>query len=248
MTTKLNALIIDDEKHCCEALTALLELYCPQVEVAGTASNLQEAVALINQFQPQIVFLDVEIGEENGFDLLEQLAPLQFQLIFITGHAHFAHKAFRVNAADYLLKPIDPVELIAAVNKVKLISRTNSMEQSVSNLMQMMTQKKEEKLIINTSEGTIFIEAQSITDIEGSGNYSTFHLDEEEKITASRGLKFYEQLLPLHLFFRTHQSHLINLSFVKKIWSGDGMIELKNGRRVPLSKNRKLDFLAKMQR
>lgn len=239
------ALIIDDEKHAREGLSTLLELYCPNVHIQGDAANIEDAIFQIRKWNPDLVFLDIEIGEQNGFQLLDQLPSIAFQLVFITAYSEFAIKAFRYHALDYLLKPIQPNQLIATVEKARRSGQTQQIQQQLKELRQALHSGQQEKIIVPTMEGMNFIKVDTIVHIVGSANYSTFHLDNGDKIMASKNLKYYEELLPSDLFYRVHQSHLVNIRYIKMIRTYEGYtVELEEGSSIPLVKKRKEDLLA----
>lgn len=238
----LKAIIIDDERHARESLITLLELYCPQVQILIEAQNIQEGIHAIQRLNPTIVFLDISIGEDTGFDLLNKLQPIDFQLVFTTAHSDYALKAFRENAIDYLLKPINPQELIAAVNKIQNIY---SVKQNNS-FIQTSPALQTSKIAIHSTEGITFLKTNQIIHVNGNGNYSTFFSAEGEKVMASKNLKHFESLLPKNYFFRSHQSHLVNLHFIKKVLSHDSVIQLTNGTFVPITRNRKEQLIQAM--
>ena len=238
--TQLSAIIIDDEQHARQGLATLLELYCPQVQAAGDANTIDKGIALIRQWAPDVVFLDIQIGEQNGFQLLDQLKQTDFQLIFTTAYSEFAIKAFRYHAVDYLLKPIQPQQLIAAVEKAGKSSRTGKLERQLGELLHTLKSGKQEKVVVPTMEGLHYLSVDNIVHVAGSANYSTFHLDSGEKVMASKNLKYYEELLPEDVFFRAHQSHLVNIRYIKQIRTVEGnTIEVEDGSSIPLAKARK---------
>lgn len=240
----LTALIIDDERHAREGLSTLLELYCPNVQIIGDADNIDDGIHLIRKLNPEMVFLDIEIGEQTGFQLLDQLPSITFQLVFTTAYSEFAIKAFRYHAIDYLLKPIQPNQLIAAVEKARQSSQTKQIQQQIEALRQAIDSGQAEKVIVPTMEGLNFIKVDSIIHVEGSANYSTFYTNNGDKIMASKNLKYYEDLLPSDLFYRVHQSHLVNIRFIKKIKTYEGYeVELEEGGCVPLARKRKEDLV-----
>ncbi len=236
----LKAVIIDDEQHARTSLTSLLALYCEEVTVVGEASSIQEGIQRILSLHPDLVFLDIHIGREDGFELLDQVQSLKFQLIFTTAHSEFAVKAFRYNAIDFLLKPIEPMELVAAVEKTRALGYSESFQQQLAQLSESLQSKQTEKIVLSTAEGLNFICVEQIIHVEGDANYSTFYLHSGEKIMTSKNLKFYDDLLSNDTFFRAHQSHLVNMNAIKKIKTVDGAtIELTNGAQIPLAKRRK---------
>ncbi len=236
----IEAIIIDDEKHARESLNALVDLYCPNVKIIGDAANIIEGQRLIENLEPDLVFLDIAIGEDSGFDLIDILKPINFQLIFTTAHSEFAIQAFRVNALDYLLKPIEPDQLKAAIKKVKRTANSNQLQSQLNHLTRSLSSQSYSQIAISSLEGIIFVEIEKIVHVNGSGNYTTFHLEGGEKIVASKNLGHYESILTDDNFFRCHQSYMVNLRFIKKILTKDGnMIELKDGAQIPLAGKRK---------
>lgn len=216
---KLNVVLVDDSSDARDALRGLLDLFCENVTIVGEGHDIATAQRVIIDTQPDLVFLDVDLNGEHGFDLLPLFNPPPFHVIFSTGLREYAADAFRVNAIDYLIKPIDPDELEAAVAKVKKL-------------------EKQEKIAVMTSEERHLIDIQKIIRVEGSGSYSTFFIENEPSIMASKNLKHYEDLLDSNLFLRSHQSHLVNLNFIKTL-SNKNILHLKNGDEVPVSRGNK---------
>lgn len=237
--TQLKAIIIDDEKHAREALASLLSMYCPQVVIIAEGNSVENGLKSIRQLQPEVVFLDIAIGEETGFDLVKQLQPIDFQLIFTTAFNEYALKAFRANAIDYLLKPINPNELISAVNKVQKSKNVQQLDNQFQQLFQSINPRKKEKIAVSATDGITYLDIEQIIHIIGNGNYTTFYLSDGNKMIASKNLKHYEELLPNEIFFRSHQSHLVNLQFIRKIQKGDGLIYLSNNTRVPITRHKR---------
>ncbi|MCB0572897.1 MAG: response regulator transcription factor [Phaeodactylibacter sp.] len=241
----LHAILIDDEAHAIQSLAGLLALYCPNVRIIGHASSVADGMALLREKRPELVFLDVHIGEETGFELLEQLKEAPFQLIFTTGHSDYAIKAFRYHAIDYLLKPIDPAQLQEAVEKARRKSASRLDGYQLENFIQALNGKQPEQLTISSSDGFHFIDIASIIRINGDGNYSTFYLQGGERVIASKNLKTYEELLPAGQFIRTHQSHIVKLSCIKKLLLQEGsLLQLADGSEVPLSRRKKEAVMA----
>lgn len=242
----LTAIIIEDEKNARESLASLLTSYCPNVHLIGQASTIEEGSQLIQEQHPDVVFLDVALGDRNGFELLDKINVLDFRIIFTTAHSEFATTAFRYNAIDYLLKPVDPFELKEAIAKISTAQNLMLLQKQVANLATALQNGKNAKLTIKTQGTTHFVNVDEILHVEGSGAYSTFVLCSGEKILASKNLKHYYDLLPKNVFFRSHQSHLVNITFIKKIISEDGhIIEMQNGSAIPLVQHRK-DGLMKL--
>jgi two-component system LytT family response regulator len=247
----LTCIIIDDEAKGRLALREKIVTYCKEVEIVAEAENGQEALLLIRHHQPQLIFLDIEMPRMNGFEMLEEMKVQNFRVIFTTAYDQYAIKAIKYAAFDYLLKPVDIEELKTAVAKAALTFQTpkqhqNQTRQQSDILKENMQEPKHllHKLAIPTLEGLLFFDLQEIMHLEANSNYTTIYLQNKTKITASKTLKEFEDLLPETIFFRTHHSHIINLNYIKKYIKGDGgQIELQNGTYVDVSRRKKDEFL-----
>jgi two-component system, LytTR family, response regulator len=241
----LTVIIIDDEAKGRMALREKLMTYCPQIKIVAEATNGQDALILIEKHKPQLIFLDIEMPRMNGFDMLNKVADKNFHIIFTTAYDQYAIKAIKYAAFDYLLKPIDIEELITAISKV-VLTENNQTKKQVEVLQQNMQHQKKQlnKLAIATLDGLMFYDINDIVHLEANSNYTYIYLVNKTKITASKTLKEFEELLPDDIFFRTHHSHLINLNFIKRYIKGDGgQIELQNGTYVDVSRRKKEEFL-----
>lgn len=243
---KIYTIIVEDEKTAREVLKGYLKKYCPQIELIGEASNIKEAVPLIHNLKPQLVFLDVEMPFGNAFDVLEACSDISFETIFVTAFSEYAIKALNLSAAYYLLKPLSIEELILAVNKVQhqlLQSDTfNKNKIIVENFKQHKQQLQ--NLIIPTVEGFEVVKTDSILYLQGNGNFTDIFLDTGVKKMACRLLKHYEDILE-HPFVRVHKSYIINISCVKKYnKSVGGFVTLLDGSEINISENYKAKFLA----
>lgn len=243
----ITAIIIDDELKGRIALRQKLKDYCPQVQVTGEAEDGAEGLKLIEQVQPAIVFLDIEMPRMNGFEMLQQLQRKNFHLIFTTAYDQYAIKAIRFAAFDYLLKPVDIEELRAAVQKITAEKQPDvsaRFEALEHNLKQKQTFNK---IAIAAKEGLLFFNISDIIHIEAQSNYTVFSFVNRPKLTVSKTLKEFEDLLPPETFFRSHHSHMINLQYIKKYIKGDGgQIEMQNGELVDVSRKKKEEFLRLM--
>lgn len=247
MNNTIKAIIIDDEKHARESLQSLIELYCPSVKIIAEAADIHLGKKIIEHLQPDLVFLDISIGKETGFELLEKIQPINFYLIFTTAFSQYALNAFRVNALDYLLKPIVPSQLKSAIKKINQPNQSNQLELQLTQLAKLLHSPSLEQIAISTTDGITFLEVDKIIHIKGSANYSTFYTEDGESLVASKSLKKFESLLPDQYFYRSHQSHLVNIKFIKKISTIDGlMIKLKNGKNIPLVQKRKETLINKL--
>ncbi|MGZ3939858.1 MAG: LytR/AlgR family response regulator transcription factor [Flavisolibacter sp.] len=245
----ISAIIVDDEPYSCEALASLLEKYCPQVRVLDICYSAMDALRSINEYHPQIVFLDIELPQMNGFEMLERLPSIDFELIFTTSYDQYAIKAIRWSALDYLLKPIDREELQKAVQKA-VHSKKHPLPQQIEVLLQKLNHPVQgvTKIAIPTLEGLHMILVDSIVYCESDSNYTKFVLKNEKKIIASKSLKEVEEMLEDYSFARVHHSFLVNLNEVEKYIKGDGgYLMMSNGATVDVSRSRKEVLLKKLQ-
>jgi two-component system, LytTR family, response regulator len=240
----IKAIIIDDETKGRVALKQKLHDYCTDVEVTGEAETGAEGIVLIEKMQPQVVFLDIEMPRMDGFQMLQQIPKKNFHVIFTTAYDQYAIKAIKYAALDYLLKPIDIEELKIAVSKTAMHPQ-HQLENKLATLQQNLQSKKSlNKIAVHTLQGLLFFNISDIIHLEAQSNYTILHFLNQPKITASRTLKEFEDLLPPDIFFRPHHSHLINLNFIKKYIKGDGgQIEMQNGDHIDVSRRKKDEFL-----
>lgn len=237
----LKAILIDDEKNNLINLEQLLKTYCPMVQVVATAQNAAEGKSLLLQYRPDLVFLDIQMPEKNGFELLRELHQYDFEVIFVTAFDQYAIQAVRFAAVDYLLKPVNIEELQAAVDRALANTRDKKKNLQLENLIQLLQgQKEEHRIALTTMKETRFIRTPEILRCESSNNYTIFFLASGEKLTASRPIFEYEELLKEYGFIRCHQSHLVNRKYVKSWVKEDGgYLLLDNGHQVPVSRNKK---------
>jgi len=238
----IQAIIIDDEKHNLENLQELLQRHAPQVEVAGTAVNAEQGLALISAINPDLVFLDIQMPGKNGFDLLRELPQYNFEVIFVTAYDQYAIQAMRFSAVDYLLKPIDVQELQQAVSRAVARHHQKSQNEKLLNMLSLLTTKQgkeEQRIALSTLKETRFVKTGEIIRCESSNNYTTFYLQAEE-LVVSKPIYEYEEILKDYGFIRCHQSHLVNLKYVKS-WKkefGDQLL-LYSGLEIPISRGKK---------
>jgi len=243
----LKAIIVDDEPYCCEALSILLEDN-QQVEVVACCHSASDALAAIQKKSPDLVFLDVEMPKMNGFEMLEQLPAVNFDLIFTTSYDKYALKAIRFSAIDYLLKPVDQEELLNAVQKV--IRRSQKpIAQQLEILMQKINNpsKPINKIAMPTMEGLQMIPVDSIISCESDSNYTILHLKDKQKVIVSRTLKDIEEMLEDHSFSRVHHSYMVNLNEIQKYIKGEGgYLLMSDGSTVDVSRSKKEILLKKL--
>lgn len=241
----MKACIVDDEKKGRESLQTLLRQYCPQVEVIGQADSVINAYQLINKEKPDLVFLDIEMPQGSGFELLKKFEKITFKTIFVTAHKHYAIKAIRFAALDYLLKPLDVDELVEAVNHAGENNHTN-MQAHYYGLFENLANGKAGKIALPIKEGVVFIEPQNIIRLEADGAYTQIFTG-EDRFTAAKNIKEYEQLLSEYSFFRAHHSHLINLKHVKRFNKSEGYFAImSDGTSVEIARRKKDQFLQLM--
>lgn len=230
----MKAVIIDDMEAARTALKADLESYCPEIEIVGEAQGVVSGAKLIKEIQPELIFLDIQMPDGSGFDLLEILPEFNFDVIFTTASDAYALKAFKVSAVDYLMKPIDPDDLIEAVKRAK--DQNNSSER-LSLLKENMQGSK--KIALNTLEKIQIVNIEDIIRCESSVNYTTFYFLDGSKLLVTKTLKEFDKMLAEYNFFRVHQSHLINTEFIKEFLKTNGELVMKDGTKVPVSTRKK---------
>lgn len=251
---KLRALVVDDEEFARKNLSMLLEEYCPDVEVIGEASRKEQAKAIIESSNPDVVFLDIRMPSgAEGFELLEEIENKDFLVVFVTAFKDYAIRAFNASAVYYLLKPIDIEELQLAVQRVKetkdVFSETpenyNTYFDSLKELSHNLLHNKQgNRIAISHTKGLKLIEDDSISHLEASGNCTTIYFKDGSRYLDTRTLKIYENLLNPVKFSRVHKSHIINLTIMKEYVNEDGHFAvLEGGIRVPIARNRVTDFV-----
>jgi two-component system, LytTR family, response regulator len=243
----ITALIIDDEKNNRDSLKKLLKENCPSVQILGEAGSVQEATRFFEEHQPQLVFLDVEMPSGTGFELLRQLNKINFKVIFVTAHSHYALKAIKFSAIDYLLKPVDVDDLVESVKKAEAEIHFNYQAQ-YSGLLRNLEPGSMHKLAIPVKGGIAFLEPDNIIRLQADGTYTHIFLN-GEKYTATKNIKEYEYLLTDFNFFRSHNSHLINLRHVKQFNKVDGFfVQMDDGSVAEISRRKKEEFIELMRR
>lgn len=246
----IKAIIVDDELGARESLSKMIEKNCKQLEVVAKADSAQAAFEAITSKQPDLVFLDIEMPNGNAFDLLEKFKEINFNIIFTTAYDHYAIKAIKFSAVDYILKPIDPEELVEAVKRFekKQQGHPNVLDKQFKTLLSnVRPENKLKKVGIPDGDGLIFINLSDIVRCESDGNYTFFILTNGKKIIASRTLGEYEQMFTEDNFFRVHRSHLINLQHVKKYIKGEGgYVIMTDDSQVEVSRRNKNEFLEKL--
>ncbi len=242
----LTSVIVDDEPKAIQSLTWELSNFDTQISIVATFNNPEEALIYLSQNEIDCLFLDIEMPTMDGFQFLDKLKSREFAVVITTAYNEYAIKALKNEAIDYLLKPIDTDDLEETLIKVKKYnSRTlnsNKVEKVLLNFNKNLSAKK---ITINTDGKLIFLEPEEIVFIESDGNYSTIHTIENKKIVVTKKLKEVNSLLPNELFFRIHNSYVINLKKVKEFYKTDGYVVLENNHKIPVSRQKKAAFLDK---
>jgi len=242
----IKAILVDDEKNALEMLEWQLNNYCPQVQIAATCTTADNGIASIIQHQPQLVFLDIEMPKKNGFELLQAFPDPAFDVIFTTAYNQFALKAFRFAALDYLLKPIDAEDLVAAVMRYEKKMLHHNFREQLDILMKQYIQPSvlPEKVSFATQQAIHFIEPKTIVYCESDSNYTTLFFADKTKMVITKTLKEVEDILKHYDFFRIHHSFIINLKQVSRYVKADGgSIEMTTGAQLPVSRQRKDDLM-----
>jgi len=240
----MRALIIEDMPQAVAVLEADLATYCPEVEVTGIAHSVVSAAKLLRQQKPDLIFLDILLGDGTGFDLLEIFPGLDARIIFVTASDEFALRAFRYAAVDYLLKPIEPEQLQDAVRRAQ--KQLGGTRESLSVLQEAIARPDvlPSRISLHTQERILVVEVDQIVRCEADDNNTRFLLASGEKVFVTRTLKHFEQLLEGHGFVRVHQSHLVNFRYVRGLEKKEGgYLLLKNGDMVPVSIRKKAEVV-----
>ena len=246
---KYKAFIVEDEAMNQHFLKNLLQEFCPQVEIAGSAMTAEEAIEGINKLSPQLVFMDIELQTATGFDVLQQVKDTSFEIIFTTAYDHYAIKAIKFSAIDYLLKPINFEELTAAVDKaidsLQVKQKNDRLELLMKNVRK--TNGDDFSISLATAEGLEFIPLHQIIRLEAKGPYTTFFLKNGNSLMVCKNLKEYELLLTDYGFFRLHNSYMVNMKEVKKMIKSDGGYAVMNDdAMIAISPRKKDEFLSLM--
>lgn len=234
----LKTIIIDDEPDSIRLLRLQLEQNCPEIEVIDTFTNSVKALPGIEKLHPDLLFLDIEMPVMNGFELLDKVSHIPFSVIFVTAYNHYALKAFRFNALDYLVKPVDVHDLISSVaNAAKRIKPT---EMQLSQLQKQLRGERATKIAINGQQGGInFIDLNEIIYSEASNNYSKLILTDGSRLLISKTLKDVQEVLEEEHFLRVHRQYLINLNHVKQFNRNEGVLTMDNGDHIPVARHQK---------
>ncbi|TSA28491.1 MAG: DNA-binding response regulator [Bacteroidetes bacterium] len=237
------AIIIDDEKKGRSVVAGILHrLYRDEIQIVAEADRVETALVKIKKHHPDVLFLDIQMPDGTGFDLLERVPKMDFFIIFITAYEQYAVKAFKFSALDFLLKPIDEEELIGAIEKFKKEFQSRTFKDKLDVLLK--NRSGYEKIALPSQDGIRFVRIKDIVRCESDSNYTRFFLINREKFLVTRTLKEYDELLGSEKFFRIHQSHLINLAYIEKYKKGEGgTVTMEDGSEVEVSRRKKERFL-----
>ena len=242
----ITAILIDDDSNLRNGMRELLAFYAPDITIVGEAEDVETGVAVMDKLKPQVVFLDIQLNDGTGFDVLEQLAKKNGKttshIVFITAHEEYAIKAFRFSALDFLLKPVDPDELEIVVGKIRTVLEKNNSYAHIDLLLENIRKKVDnfKRIALTTADGIHLFEVSDIIRCESEDNYTTFYIKNSKPIVISKTLKEYEDLLSEYGFERIHQSHLINLAYLKSYVKKDGgYIVMADNSQLPISARKK---------
>jgi len=242
----ITAIIIDDESRSRDSLRRKLATHCPDVHVIAEAENAEQGIEAIESASPGIVFLDIEMPRMNGFAMLRQLTKRRFELIFTTAYDHYAIEAIRFSALDYLIKPIETALLKEAVDRAVAKRETGTPNLRLENLLHNLLEEKNAnaRIAIPSMEGLQFIKTAGIIYLEAESNYTVIYSSTEKRITVTKTLKEFEELLPANTFIRVHHSFIINKDHVSKYLKGEGgQVLMDNGKLIDISRRKKEEFM-----
>lgn len=245
----IRSIIVEDEVRGLTNLKGMLRQHCPQVHVEGEAGTLEDAAQLIRDLKGDIdlAFLDINLPDGQVFELLDRIKPLPFNVIFVTAFDQYAVKAFEYASIGYVLKPIDPHALAAAVERIRP-QDTERVEERIEMFQQSMSANKFDKITISAVDGLYFVNLTEILRIEADDNYSHIYTTERQRFTVSKTIKHYEDLLRDDNFFRVHKSHIINLNYMLKFVKGDGYVVMNDDKQIAVSRRRRPSFLERMRK
>jgi two-component system LytT family response regulator len=247
----IRTVLVDDEIDSIRVLERLLETHCPKINIVGKAAGVESAMEIIQASKPDLLFLDIEMTQGNAFDLLNKLKPLNFLVIFVTAFAEYAIRGFKYSALDYLLKPIDIDELVAAVARAAERLQEKNLTDQLKIFQENIGtyQLNLQKLAVPIPTGLMFVVIRDIIRLEAKGSYTVIHLQNKEQLLTTRNIKEYEMLLPESIFFRAHNSHIINLLQIKKYHKGrGGNVIMEDGSSIDVASRRREEFIRRMIR
>ena len=245
MKPMIKTIIIEDEPVSRETLSLMLQRHASDIEIIDSCATPAEGIVSIHKYKPDLIFLDIQMPKMSGFEMLKQIQPINFEVIFTTAYDQFAINAIRISALDYLLKPIDADDLSAAINKFKELRSTRNSNLRLESLLNNFSHPNplEKTITVSSVEGITFVKMCDIMRLEASGRYTTFHLTNGTKIVVSRTLGDFEDILAANQFFRIHDAHIINLNYLEKYHKGNNTVILADKCELTVARRRKEDFL-----
>ena len=238
----MRVILIDDERDTIELMHCLLHKYCKQVEIIGEAVNAKDGIELILRFKPDLIFLDIMMPNISGFEMLESIGTYSFDVIFVTGHDQYGIQAVKCSALDYLLKPIDPVELKKAVGRAMVKQKYNQTQDQIANMLSILKHSGifGHRIALPLMKELRFVNPEEIIRIEAANNYTHFYLIKNEKLIVSKGMFEFDDILEPYGIIRCHQSHMVNIKMIKSLKRQDYVNELllEDGSNVPVSRLR----------
>ncbi len=249
--TTIRTLLLDDEPACLNTLQLLVERFCPTLTIVRACADPREAIEAVLELQPDLLLLDIEMPELSGFDVLEKTRPtVQSEVIFATAHNDYALRAFKFASVDYLLKPVEAAELVAAVARAseRIREKKRSLELDFLLDNHRHAHSQPPKLSLPTSTGLSFVHLTDVIYLEAQGAYTRFYLQGKKEVLVSRNIGFYEEILSDHHFVRIHDRYMVNLVYVERYDKGEGgVVVVSNGAALDVSRRRKEGFLKRMQ-
>ncbi len=240
----IRAVVIDDEPYIREVIKNMLAGEFPGLVVSGEAGSVDDGIRLINSVKPNLLLMDIEIIGGKAFDILKSVSFKNFKVIFITAHDEYAIRAIKFSAIDYILKPIDQDEFVQSVDRALKLFDSNQNEIQMNSFLHNLKEQESKKLVLRTLDSIFVVNLNEIVRCESDNAYTTFYIKDGEKITVSKGIKEYTELLMEFGFLRPHQSHLVNLEYVKRFDKTDGgFLILKDGVEIPVASRRKQQIL-----
>lgn len=245
----IKTILVDDEKSNLNILSEILKKYCPTVSVCDTCTDIVEAELLIQKWNPQLLFLDIQMPNGNGFDLLDKIKGTHIEVIFVTAYNNFLLKAIRYSALDYIMKPISIPEVVEAVTRAEeRLSNKSALHQLELLLSNIQGPAHMQKIAIPHLKGLTFVSIADIIRLEAKGAYTEISTNDAKTFLVSKNLKEYESILPETMFSRVHNAHMVNLQYIKQYYRGNGgYIEMENGAQIEVSVRRKESFLSRFK-
>ncbi len=238
----ITAILIDDDNNLRNGMRAMLQCHQTEIAIIGEADSVKTGIEAIEKLQPQVIFLDIHLTDGTGFDILEQVSNNKSHIIFITAHEQYALKAFKFSALDFLLKPVDPEELAKSIGKISLTLQKNNSTEHIDLLLENIRRKVDnfKRIALSTSDGIHLFEISDIIPCESNDNYTQFFIKNHKPLLISKTLKEYEELLTEHGFERIHQSHLINLAYLKSYIKTDGgYVIMADNSNIPIAQRKR---------